>query len=131
MSTASDMAALRDRDPGFRCAYCFTLLALPLGQLGPNPDDWERDGWELYLMPDGEGVWQRPDGAVPAHRDHVEPASKGGADDLDNLVLACEVCNMAKKARPLIIFLAKRAGLPQFRSVGGTDPLVFARAWAA
>lgn len=32
----------------------------------------------------------------PLHCDHVHPKSKGGSDDLDNLVTACESCNTSK-----------------------------------
>ncbi|MGI9142010.1 MAG: HNH endonuclease, partial [Fluviibacter sp.] len=31
--------------------------------------------------------------------DHVVPRSKGGTDDLDNLVAACMSCNSSKQAR--------------------------------
>lgn len=33
------------------------------------------------------------------HVDHVIPKSRGGPDTMDNLVLACPACNMAKGAR--------------------------------
>ena len=33
--------------------------------------------------------------------DHVVPRSRGGADDLTNLVLACRRCNLCKGARTL------------------------------
>lgn len=29
--------------------------------------------------------------------DHVKPVSKGGSDNLDNLVLSCKSCNSSKK----------------------------------
>jgi 5-methylcytosine-specific restriction endonuclease McrA len=29
--------------------------------------------------------------------DHVKPKSKGGSDQLDNLVMSCDACNNAKK----------------------------------
>jgi hypothetical protein len=133
MSIARDMAALRERDPGLRCAYCAVPLALPFAQVGSAPNQWETEGWELYLLT-GEGeepFWQLAEGVRLAHRDHVEPSSKGGANHLDNLVLACDECNVKKKARPLLIFLALRAGCPRFQSVGGDYRDVFAKAWAA
>jgi 5-methylcytosine-specific restriction endonuclease McrA len=41
-----------------------------------------------------------PDSVPPKHMrktwDHKIPVCRGGTDDLDNLVLACEVCNRAK-----------------------------------
>lgn len=130
MTTAMDMAALRERDPGFYCAYCMAPLALPLPQVGLTEEEWTADGWELYLGLDDEYVWQLTDGRMLAHRDHVDPRSRGGTDGLDNLVLACERCNVTKGASPLVMFLATRAGCPRFRSVGGDHRTVFAKAWA-
>lgn len=123
MSIAKDIAALRARDPLFRCAYCATALAVPFSQMSDT--DWEADGWELYA--DDEYVWQLLDGRAPAHRDHVHPKSKGGSDGLHNLVLVCDACNLAKKARSLLVFLALRAGVPRFTSVGPADATTLAR----
>ena len=36
---------------------------------------------------------------VRLHVDHVVPVSKGGQDKMDNLVTACEECNVGKAAR--------------------------------
>lgn len=33
------------------------------------------------------------------HVEHTEPTARGGADDLDNLALACPTCNLKKGAR--------------------------------
>lgn len=44
--------------------------------------------------------------------DHVIPVSRGGKDDLENLVTACLDCNIGKKAK--IIKLMKRC--PKCRS---------------
>ena len=33
---------------------------------------------------------------VKTHVDHIVPISKGGSDDIDNLCLACEACNLKK-----------------------------------
>lgn len=35
------------------------------------------------------------------HVDHIDPVSKGGTNDLDNLVTACESCNQGKSDRLL------------------------------
>ena len=43
---------------------------------------------------------------VEIHLDHIKPVSKGGTDDLENLTLACEFCNMAKQAHELEYFLS-------------------------
>lgn len=64
----------------------------------------ERDGWEccychtqLYctICTAPENV---PEDAVPATKDHVWPRSRGGSNSISNLVLACEMCNLAKAA---------------------------------
>lgn len=38
---------------------------------------------------------------VVLHADHIEPKSKGGADDLLNLITACSDCNLGKGAKRL------------------------------
>lgn len=43
--------------------------------------------------------WQLAEGYRYVQVDHMVPRSKGGADHLDNLVLACTQCNQQKKAR--------------------------------
>jgi hypothetical protein len=53
-----------------RCTYCDAKL---------NPFD--------RLAPDG------------FHIDHVDPRSKGGSDELDNLTPACRTCNLDKSDR--------------------------------
>jgi hypothetical protein len=123
--------ALLERDPGFLCAYCATPLAMPFSRTGTAEEDWQTAGWELALLPDGEPVWQLAEGRSPAHRDHVDPASKGGPDHLDNLVFSCEACNMDKRADSLLGFLARRSGCPRYRSVGGDHQQALARAWSA
>jgi len=47
--------------------------------------------------------------AQTATRDHVVPLARGGADDLSNIVLACERCNTAKGSRPYGEFIGSRA----------------------
>jgi hypothetical protein len=73
---------------GAWCAYCGATLALP----GIN-EGWERD------RPAFGGGWVLKAGYSAAHIDHVFPKSQGGTNELSNLVLACEDCNMAKGAR--------------------------------
>lgn len=38
---------------------------------------------------------------TPLHCDHVHPKSKGGSDDLANLVTACQFCNISKGAKSI------------------------------
>lgn len=44
-------------------------------------------------------------GATPPksvlHVDHINPVALGGENDMDNLVTACQSCNLGKSARPL------------------------------
>jgi 5-methylcytosine-specific restriction endonuclease McrA len=47
----------------------------------------------------------------PGHSiDHITPISRGGTNDLSNLVVACKSCNSSKKDKPLITFLWARRG---------------------
>ncbi len=39
--------------------------------------------------------------SVLLHVDHIEPVSRGGTNDIDNLLTACEACNLGKGARRL------------------------------
>jgi 5-methylcytosine-specific restriction endonuclease McrA len=41
--------------------------------------------------------------------DHIDPVSKGGNSDWDNLTTACGLCNSAKHAKTLMVFLGERA----------------------
>lgn len=41
-------------------------------------------------------------------RDHVVPLSRGGSDDIDNLVPACLTCNKSKNDKPLLLWLLNR-----------------------
>lgn len=80
------LVAVAERDGGWLCSYCGTELA--------------------RLLP---GTRRRI-GAGPApQRDHVHPRFRGGADDLDNIVLACGLCNASKGTRTLLAFLVHRA----------------------
>ncbi|MHB1562600.1 MAG: RNA-guided endonuclease IscB [Leptospirillum sp.] len=45
---------------------------------------------------------------VPLEIDHIHPRSKGGADRVSNLTLACHVCNQKKGSQDLSSFLAKK-----------------------
>lgn len=43
--------------------------------------------------------------------DHIEPISRGGSGDDENLTAACRACNLAKGKRRLMPFIWKRGGL--------------------
>jgi 5-methylcytosine-specific restriction endonuclease McrA len=38
--------------------------------------------------------------------EHIEPLSRGGAHDIDNIAAACDSCNKSKMDKPLIAWLA-------------------------
>ena len=42
------------------------------------------------------------------HYDHIYPVSKGGTDDPNNLVMACQGCNLSKSDNTLIEWMEKR-----------------------
>jgi CRISPR/Cas system Type II protein with McrA/HNH and RuvC-like nuclease domain len=43
-------------------------------------------------------------GADAATLDHVQPASKGGSNRADNLVVACKSCNSSRQDSPMAVF---------------------------
>jgi len=40
------------------------------------------------------------------HIDHIEPLSKGGKHELDNLTISCSYCNQSKGNKQLLYWLA-------------------------
>ena len=47
-------------------------------------------------------------GGPAGHIDHIQALAAGGSNERDNLTAACQRCNSAKNARPLLYFLATR-----------------------
>jgi 5-methylcytosine-specific restriction endonuclease McrA len=47
--------------------------------------------------------------AKAKHFDHVVPLSRGGSNDIDNLVPACAFCNVSKGNRSLLEFMMRKA----------------------
>lgn len=47
--------------------------------------------------------------APATQRDHVVPLIAGGTNDIDNIVPACKSCNSSKNAKPLLVWLTRRA----------------------
>jgi 5-methylcytosine-specific restriction endonuclease McrA len=76
---------LVERD-GLTCHYCHAKLA--------SADMSE--GWAYHAASD---AWMLTPGYRYCHIDHVIPMSRGGSDDLSNLVLSCSTCNEAKGAK--------------------------------
>lgn len=70
-----------------------------------SADDW-RDIKESYI---GLCVWcYRADRLLTM--DHVDPLSRGGKHEIENVAPACKSCNSAKAAKPLLLYLALRQG---------------------
>lgn len=62
----------------------------------------DRDGWVCVYC--HAVLSETPDetrGALKATLDHVVARSRGGGEELNNLVLACRSCNSRKGARPV------------------------------
>lgn len=55
-----------------------------------------RDGAECYLCHQGS------DPTDPWHVEHVKPRSAGGSDDLGNLALAHQSCNLTKGTKAVV-----------------------------
>jgi 5-methylcytosine-specific restriction endonuclease McrA len=79
---------LADRD-GMICHYCGKRIHFAKDvrkEIRARGVDIDRYGYKLIDM-------------LAATVDHVIPRSKGGTDDLSNLVLACNECNRTKGAK--------------------------------
>ncbi len=60
-----------------------------------DPEQWKR----IYARDCGRCRFCGCGGIRRLSLDHVLPRSRGGLDDDDNLVIACDVCNQFKGAR--------------------------------
>lgn len=89
------LLAVAARD-GWNCHYCASLL-VPRGR--------ERTICDVSIE-DDEVVFTVPIGWAWPTIDHKQPRSRGGSDDLFNLVLACNPCNARKGTRPYETFVA-------------------------
>ncbi len=87
------ISLLANRD-GWYCFYCRKPL------LAPKDGDPLR--WSMWF----EG-WQAEFGACPATLEHIKPRSEGGSDDLDNLLLACGLCNSRRGVKTYYIYQAE------------------------
>lgn len=81
-SVKSAGAYLARRDGGWHCHYC---------------------GCRIHRTPDNCHIIPKP---AKATIDHKTPLSKGGADNVRNLVLACKSCNDEKGNQDYLVFLA-------------------------
>ena len=56
----------------------------------------KRQDYRCYYAACGRAKFEKRSGRYVYHIDHVIPLSRGGSNDISNLVLACPVCNLKK-----------------------------------
>lgn len=71
----------------------------------PLPDNWDELRRKVYSRDDykcqkcgGEGG---PHGNTELHAHHITPRSKGGSDDMNNLVTLCDTCHNNQHAHDI------------------------------
>lgn len=95
MPCAAEKRALHERD-GFHCRFCGIPLIRPevrnrIRKYYPTALRWGRTNAEKHA------AFQ----TMAASYDHILPYSKGGNNDLENLVVVCAPCNCARFNRAL------------------------------
>jgi len=103
------------------CRYCGTeVLFSPslrtLEQLVPGHGYYHRNGRRDQMA----GLLLDQCACI----DHIVPVSKGGTDDLDNLVCACWRCNTAKSDQDDSLWRMKIRDLPPIRTAKDWDGLL-------
>ncbi len=66
------------------CPYC-------AGSLGP------------FYRPQSEDA---PESSMSAHLEHMDPLALGGEDSIRNALYVCASCNLKKRSRPFVVWLA-------------------------
>jgi 5-methylcytosine-specific restriction endonuclease McrA len=98
-----ELQALAERDGGWFCFYCQHPLADEQDPANFVLERYECPGGHFDVYPCNQGCNEPrlllATGLRWAQRDHVLPRSRGGSDNLVNLVLACGDCNNRKGAR--------------------------------
>jgi 5-methylcytosine-specific restriction endonuclease McrA len=74
----------------------------------PDPEEWESLRQQVFERDNHTCQYC---GKKPQRLqcDHIVPISRGGTNDLTNLVAACYTCNYSKRAKPVDAWLAERA----------------------
>lgn len=70
---------------------------------GVSAEQWRQ------VLADSLGLCAYCNERKPLTMDHIEPLSKGGAHDIENLAPCCLQCNSAKFNTPLLLWLVRRA----------------------
>ena len=84
------LVSLVNRD-GSSCWYCGVQLAMSK---------------DMIFNPRSKAFFS-PDGMETPTRDHQNPRSRGGSNRNHNLVLACQTCNLAKRAMTVAEYRTK------------------------
>ena len=71
-------------------------------------DNFTRQEWKDVLTEHG-GRCAYCAEIQPLEMEHIDPISKGGQHQRENIVAACGGCNNSKQAQSLIVWLARRA----------------------
>jgi hypothetical protein len=87
---------------GCACYYCGVEIILT-EEIATKGIRHEKRDRVYYICPEGKAF---------ATLDHVVPRSAGGATVLENLVLACGVCNVRKGTKDVSVFLADSEHVP-------------------
>lgn len=102
-SVAASNAKWRKTNPGYSAIVHAKRRAAELGASGSHT----REEWVLLLEQcAGLCVYCL---RAATERDHVQPITRGGSDDIGNLVPACRSCNSSKSDTLLLHWLLKRA----------------------
>src|SRR3990167_4648601 len=88
------------------CAKCRRNTAVFKGR-AVSQQIWNCSIRDVLRQRDGDGCGYCgiPLQQVVVHLEHIKPKSQGGTDDLDNLLLSCSFCNMAKQDTDVLVFL--------------------------
>jgi 5-methylcytosine-specific restriction endonuclease McrA len=96
-----------ERDGGeWKCHYCGRAL-IPSTARKWMPPYYRAE--EIFVRGDFKTVCVPCDGFTEPVVDHKHPRSRGGSDELDNLVASCWKCNHEKLTTPYDEYLKGRA----------------------
>lgn len=65
----------------------------------------------LYKRQRGRCACCRVELASKYHADHIEPLARGGSNDITNIQLLCQTCNLSKHARDPVEFMQSKGFL--------------------
>ena len=93
------LVRLADRQ-GWRCYYCGGRMIDPMDLPARGAPD-ELDLARRYGVTPYTSGWQGKARCARATIEHLTPVSRGGTDEMDNLVAACSYCNKRRGDRSL------------------------------